>query len=260
MLGKDTRLYLSSFKALSRFIVDKLARYEGPFPYIDGLVLRVTPQHATELRATRGAPRRALQLHAAKARSACGSTCSSTSRSCRCGIASLCGLLFAAFGFLLAVVFAIEKLRHPELPAGWASLVVTVLTVSGVQLVALGPAGRVPGPPLPQGQREPDVVVRRTLDATDRRIRAAERGALPFDPYGCRGAGRVPVWTLRASLAASALLLASPPAQAALLIALPGLAPCQMTSRCRPCPSCPAGASPARLFTGHRPFRSRSPC
>ena len=40
LLGKPYRLYLSSFKIMSRFSVDQVLRHQGPFPYIDGLLLQ----------------------------------------------------------------------------------------------------------------------------------------------------------------------------------------------------------------------------
>ena len=42
MLKKPKDLYLSSFKIMNRFLVDEVTRYQGSFPYIDGLILRST--------------------------------------------------------------------------------------------------------------------------------------------------------------------------------------------------------------------------
>lgn len=41
-LGKPKDLYLSSFKVMSRFLVDQVVRYAGPTPYIDAIILRST--------------------------------------------------------------------------------------------------------------------------------------------------------------------------------------------------------------------------
>ena len=41
-LGKPRSLYLSSFKLIRREVVDEIIRYTGPYPYIDGLIFRVT--------------------------------------------------------------------------------------------------------------------------------------------------------------------------------------------------------------------------
>lgn len=42
MLGKPKELYLSSYFAVKRFIVDEMLRYTNPYPYVIGLVLRAT--------------------------------------------------------------------------------------------------------------------------------------------------------------------------------------------------------------------------
>lgn len=41
-IGKPRDLYLSSFKLIRRDIVNEIVRYRGPYPYIDGLIFRVT--------------------------------------------------------------------------------------------------------------------------------------------------------------------------------------------------------------------------
>ena len=65
MLGKPKDLYISSFFAAKRFIVDEMLRYQNAFPYVIGLVLRatkniknVTVEHHTRSR---------VGLHAGKA-------------------------------------------------------------------------------------------------------------------------------------------------------------------------------------------------
>jgi undecaprenyl-phosphate 4-deoxy-4-formamido-L-arabinose transferase len=42
LMGKPQHLYLSSFKVVTRFVVDQLVAFRGPFPYLDGLILRTT--------------------------------------------------------------------------------------------------------------------------------------------------------------------------------------------------------------------------
>jgi undecaprenyl-phosphate 4-deoxy-4-formamido-L-arabinose transferase len=41
-LGKPPDLYLSSFKVVSRFLMQEIVRYTGPDPYIDAIILRTT--------------------------------------------------------------------------------------------------------------------------------------------------------------------------------------------------------------------------
>ncbi len=42
VLDKPGDLYLSSFRCMSAFVVREITRYDGPFPYVDGLLLQVT--------------------------------------------------------------------------------------------------------------------------------------------------------------------------------------------------------------------------
>ena len=42
ILNKPKGLYLSSFKAINKKIVKKVSNYNGPFPYIDGLIIALT--------------------------------------------------------------------------------------------------------------------------------------------------------------------------------------------------------------------------
>ena len=42
MLDKPDKLYLSSFKSISKKVINEIIKYNLPFPYIDGLILRTT--------------------------------------------------------------------------------------------------------------------------------------------------------------------------------------------------------------------------
>src|SRR5260370_15738635 len=42
VLDKPKGFYLSSFRVMSAFVVREITRYDGPFPYVDGLILQVT--------------------------------------------------------------------------------------------------------------------------------------------------------------------------------------------------------------------------
>ncbi len=41
-LGKPADLYLSSFKAVNRFLIDEIVKHQGPNPYIDAIIFRTT--------------------------------------------------------------------------------------------------------------------------------------------------------------------------------------------------------------------------
>jgi undecaprenyl-phosphate 4-deoxy-4-formamido-L-arabinose transferase len=57
VLDKPRGIHLSSFKVMSRMVVDELVKYDGKFPYIDGMIFRIT-QNVDEI-AVSHLPRRA---------------------------------------------------------------------------------------------------------------------------------------------------------------------------------------------------------
>ena len=48
LLNKSGDLYLSSFKVISRFLIDEVTRYDGPYPYVDGLILRASSNYTSQ--------------------------------------------------------------------------------------------------------------------------------------------------------------------------------------------------------------------
>lgn len=159
MLDKPYELYLSSFKAMNRFLVDEITSYRGPFPYIDGLVLRTTRHWATETVAHE--PRAVGRSNYTFRRLVRLWLAMFTNFSVLpLRVASMTGFVCAAVGILAAIAFGIERLENPELPLGWASVIVTVLVVSGVQLVALGTIGEYLGRLFLSSNGTPQFVVR----------------------------------------------------------------------------------------------------
>lgn len=163
LLKKPYRLYLSSFKAINRLLIDEVTRYRGPYPYIDGLILRATQRYATE-----------LVQHEARSVGRSNYTVGRlfglylnmfTSFSVLpLRIASFAGLFFASAGTILAALVAYEKLADPTIPIGWASITVAVLLTSGVQLFALGMIGEYLGRLFLNAVETPQFVVRDTVN------------------------------------------------------------------------------------------------
>lgn len=161
MIKKPWGLYLSSFKAINRFVIDEITRYRGPYPYIDGLILRSTRNYTTRL--VQHDPRQEGRSNYTLRKLIRLWLNMFTSFSILpLRVASLAGFLFALIGLVLAVVFAIEKLANPDLPAGWASTIVILLIISGVQLFALGMIGEYLGRLFLQDNGSPQYVVRST--------------------------------------------------------------------------------------------------
>ena len=163
LIQKPLDLYLSSFKALSRFLIDELVKYTGPYPYIDGLILRVSRNYATVLvrHSTREEGRSGYTLR--KLVSLWLNMFTNFSI-LPLRLAVLTGCLLALAGIGVAAFSFIERLRRPDLPPGWASLMISILVVSGVQLVAIGMVGEYLGRMFMKDNGNPQFVVRRSVN------------------------------------------------------------------------------------------------
>lgn len=162
LLGMPRGMRISSFKAMSADIAREITRYQGPFPYVDGLALMVTRnvanvelEHHPRLDGTgHYGLRQSLSLWAKVAMNF---------SVVPLRVASWLGLGFAAFGFLYAVWLVVQQLffERIEVP-GWASLVVAILIIGGVQLLALGAIGEYLGRAYLHMTAKPQYVIKST--------------------------------------------------------------------------------------------------
>lgn len=162
LLGKPRGLYLSSFKCMSRWLIDEVCRYKGPYPYIDGLALRCTANltsipvaHRARAEGRSGyTPRKLLRLW--------------LSVFVNFSVLPLrlsAGLGFAMVGLgaLLAFEAVAERLVGPAVPPGWSYLAVVILVFSGVQLLILGLLGEYLGRLYMASSETPQYAVRERL-------------------------------------------------------------------------------------------------
>lgn len=169
LLKKPKGLYLSSFKTLNRFMIDTVIRYDGPYPYLDGLILRSTSSIGQQL--CEHSQREVGQSNYTLARLIRLWMNMFTGFSILpLRIASLLGLLMSMVGFALATFFVVSWmvggiLAEGTIPPGWASLIVTITVFAGLQLSVLGAIGEYLGRVFQTMSRSPQFVVRETVGA-----------------------------------------------------------------------------------------------
>ena len=161
LLNKPKGLYLSSFKALDRAVAREIVKYDGPYAYVDGLILDVTRHIA------------AVEIDHASRASGKGNYNLRRSLSLWLKMATsfsvyplrlmlVAGSLLASFSLMMVVWVIALKLRDPAVPAGWTSLIATILLVGGLQLIGLGLIGEYLGRAYLKLNRKPQYVVRET--------------------------------------------------------------------------------------------------
>lgn len=167
LLKKPRDLYLSSFKALNRFTIDAIKDYDGPYPYVDGLILRCTRSIGTQLCEHQprqvGASNYTFRKLVALWLNMFTSFSVSPLR-----IGAYLGLIMSGLGFLLAIFFvvswAVGGVISENIPKGWASLIVTLTFFSGIQLLVLGLMGEYVGRVFMTQNNQPQAVVRRVWE------------------------------------------------------------------------------------------------
>ena len=163
MLDKPRDLYLSSFKCLNRFVVREITKYEGPFPYIDGLALRAT-RHIGKIEVRHDPRREGRSNYTLRKLVHLWLNMFVNFSVIPLRVSTLVGLLLSGVGFLLGLAVLVEKLLNPGVPIGWSSVVIAVVLFSGVQLVMLGLVGEYLGRLFLSTNQTPQFVIREVLD------------------------------------------------------------------------------------------------
>lgn len=164
MLKKPKDLYLSSFKILNRFLVDEIIKYHAPFPYIDGLILQVTDkiwkvkvEHHERQESRSGYTFKKLTLLWLNMFT------NFSILPLRSSI--ILGLIFALVGLALGIYTVIEKILYPDLPIGFASLIVSISVFSGIQLIMLGVVGEYIGRVFLSLNRKPQYTIKKIYES-----------------------------------------------------------------------------------------------
>jgi undecaprenyl-phosphate 4-deoxy-4-formamido-L-arabinose transferase len=158
LLDKPKGLYLSSFRCMSALVAREVTKYQGPYPYIDGLMMQVT--------------QRISSIEVAHYKRAEGRSNYTLRRLVRLWLnlatnfsvlplrfAVFAGAAMAGIGFLAALVVVVEALFF-ETPSGWASTMTLTLLIAGVQFMMLGIVGEYVGRAFLSANGKPQGVVR----------------------------------------------------------------------------------------------------
>ena len=159
LLDKPKHLYLSSYFAAKRFVIDSVLEYRQPYPYLMGLILRTT-------RAIKNVP----VTHHERENGKSGYTLQKllslwlnglTNFSVKpLRLASLMGVIFAIIGFLMVIVTVVMRFVRDYTLLGWTSTVAIILLLGGLILIMLGVMGEYIGRSYLCLNHQPQYVVR----------------------------------------------------------------------------------------------------
>lgn len=167
MLGKPKELYLSSYFAVRKFVIDEVVKYRNSYPYVGGLVLRttrnigrVTVNHRERMEGVSGYDLRKLFSLWMN-----GFTSFSI---LPLRIATYGGWGVALIGFVYALITIIRKIINPAIVVGWSSTISILLILGGFILLVLGMIGEYVGRIYLSINNSPQYVVRTVINAYER--------------------------------------------------------------------------------------------
>lgn len=162
LVGKPDGLFISSYFATRRFVIDEIIRYESPYPYMAGLLLRTT--------------RNVINVevnHRARSQGVSGYTFRKllglwlngfTAFSVKpLRIATLTGCGCALLGGIYGIFVVVHKIINPAASAGWSSLMAALLFIGGMMMVMQGLMGEYIGRVYISQNKMPQYVIRETV-------------------------------------------------------------------------------------------------
>lgn len=163
LLDKPRNLYLSPFKAISKDICNLIIAYDGPYPYIDGLILLYTDcikvidveHNSRALGVGNYDFWRSLALWAMMA----------TGFSVKpLRLVILFGIIISVLAFFLIIGIMLFKFFLGVNVEGWTSLFVIIMFLGGLQLLGLGVIGEYLGRSYLQINGKPQAVIKDTTE------------------------------------------------------------------------------------------------
>ena len=163
MLDKPAELYISSYFAVKRFVVDDMIRYENSYPYVIGLVLRAT-KNITNV----------MVNHREREEGSSGYTVKKllglwfngfTAFSVKPLRLATCVGAFSAFvGFLYGFYTIIKKMINPDVPLGFSSTMAAIVFFGGMIMIMLGLIGEYIGRIYISLNNSPQYVIRERIN------------------------------------------------------------------------------------------------
>ncbi len=175
LLGKPRNMHFSNFSVMRRYIVDEMCRYNNPYPYIEGLILRTTKRIVCVEMEERGRAdggkgnftfRKSFSL-------LINGLTAFSEKPLR--IASFIGALCALGGFAMTVYVVINRLMHPDVPLGYSSIMAAVFFIGGVIMMMLGLIGEYIGRIYISLNNSPQYVIREIYSSEENSPQGKEK-------------------------------------------------------------------------------------
>lgn len=163
MLEKPAELYISSYFAVRRFVVEDMIKYENSYPYVIGLVLRATRNITNVVvhHREREEGRSGYTLKKLFGLWFNGFTAFSVKP---LRIATGMGCFFAFIGFMYGIYTIIKRLVNPAVPMGFSAIMSALVFFGGMIMIMLGLIGEYIGRIYISMNNSPQYVIRERIN------------------------------------------------------------------------------------------------
>ena len=160
LMNKPRDLYLSSYFAAKRFVIEDMVRCQSPFPYVDGLALQTTTRY------------RNVQVDSREREEGqSGYTLKTLIKLWSNGltafsikplrIATVTGGIASLAGFLMGLILIIRKIIWRDaIDEGWTSLMALMLLLFGILMMVMGLVGEYVGRIFVTMNRSPQYIIK----------------------------------------------------------------------------------------------------
>jgi len=161
MINKPKEIYFTSFRIIKRYVIDEIIKYDAPYCYIDGLILRVTRNISmVEVEhSERKIGESNYNLFSLLKLWMNGFTSFSI---LPLRIATFSGFVFSFIGFLFIIFLVIMKFTT-SVQLGWTSVMVAIVFFCGIQLICIGLLGEYIGRIFISINKSPQYIVKEVV-------------------------------------------------------------------------------------------------
>lgn len=166
MMGSPKGVEGSSFFAAKRFVIDEITKYENPYTFVHGLILRATSkigdvamEHRPRTEGKSGYSFKklvSLWLN--------GFTSFSVKP---LRLASVVGVIVALIGFAYGIFTIIQKILFPDILEGYSSTIAVILFIGGINMMMLGMLGEYVGRIFISINNAPQYVIKKIINGEE---------------------------------------------------------------------------------------------
>lgn len=173
LINKPKGIALTTYWVIRKYVKDEMLKYPNSYPYLGGLMMRATQNvcnvdivHRERFSGKSGYNwKKMIELWL-------NGFTSFSVKPLR--LVTVCGMVLSVLGLVSGIIIVIRKICHPEILAGYSSIMASMLFLFGVLFVILGMLGEYIGRIYISLNNAPQYVIKETINFHEKNEERAE--------------------------------------------------------------------------------------